>query len=208
MTAERYPKIPNDTYEELIDATISAIYKHGYSNLGVRDIDAEFSKSRQLINHYFDGKDELITELLLYILEYDDDLSESDTDDKPLTKLNREIDNMMFGGNIEESDYWVFMTVIYEILTQARHNSDHRQIVITMHNEYISHLSEILQECINDGTFTNFDTVQVAILIDDLISGAQIRKINLHQGNAPREARRTIDQFIISQLMADLSTDT
>lgn len=207
MTATKSPSIPDDTYEDLIEATVAAVYKKGYAEVGVRDIDAEFSKSRQLINHYFDGKDELITELLLYILEFDDERVAPSIADDPLARLNREIDNILLGAHMDEFEFWTFMTVVYDIQSQAHHNSEHQALINEISAEYIEHLSEILQDGVEQGAFDDVDTVRIARLIDDLITGAHIRKINLGQDDAPAETRATIDQFVVSQLVVDSATE-
>lgn len=208
MTSTRSPSIPDDTYEELIEATVTAVYKHGYADMGVRDIDAEFSKSRQLINHYFDGKDELITELLLYILDYDDERSIASEDADPLTKLNWEIDDVLLGVHMDDDEFWALMTVVYEIQSQAHHNPDHRTLINQISDEFIECLEEILQDGIERDVFRDVDTERTARIIDDLITGAHIRKINLGQERAPAETRETIDRFVISQLLVDPSTET
>lgn len=208
MTSTRSSSIPDDTYEELIEATVAAVYKHGYAELGVRDIDAEFSKSRQLINHYFEGKDELITELLLYILEYDDEPSIALEDADPLTRLNREINDVLLGSNMDNDEFWTLMTVVYEIQAQAHHNPDHRNLINQISDEYIERLKGILQDGIKRDVFRDVDTERTARVIDDLITGAHIRKINLGQERAPAETRETIDRFVISQVLVNPPTET
>lgn len=201
------PSIPDETYEELIQATITALYKTGYADLGVRDIDAEFSKSRQLINHYFDGKDELLTELLEYIIASDEGRWADSATDAPLARLNHAIDDVLLGSYMDEAEFWPFMTVVYEIHAQAHHNPDHQALLDQISGQFIDDLSEILQDGIDQGQFRAVDTVRVARLLDDLITGAQLRKITLGHDDAPREARRTIDRFVVSQLLTDESKE-
>ncbi len=206
MTSSHAPSIPDDTYEELIEATVAALYKKGYANLGVRDIDAEFSKSRQLINHYFDGKDELITELLVYIHEFDEQPLES-SDSDPVAKLNEDIDNVLLGSGMDDDKFWTFMTVVYDIQSQAHHNSDHQELINQISDEYIDHLSDIIQDGIDRGIFTEINPVRMARIIDDLITGAHIRKINLGQDEAPAEMRETIDEIVVSRVLLNSSTE-
>lgn len=206
MTSSHAPSIPDDTYEELIEATVAALYKKGYANLGVRDIDAEFSKSRQLINHYFDGKDELITELLVYIHEFDEQPLES-SDSDPVAKLNEDIDNVLLGSGMDDDKFWTFMTVVYDIQSQAHHNSDHQELINQISDEYIDHLSDIIQDGIDRGIFTEINPVRMARIIDDLITGAHIRKINLGQDEAPTEMRETIDEIVVSRVLLNSSTE-
>lgn len=201
MTSARTSSIPDETYEELIEATVAAVYENGYAELGVRDIDAEFSKSRQLINHYFDGKDELITELLVYILEYDEEGWVASRDEDPLARLNREIDNVLLGAHMDDAEFWTLMTVIYEIQSQAHHNAAHQDLLRQLSTDFTDHLAEIIADGIERGRFADVDPGRIANCIDDLITGAHIRKISLDQEDAPAETRETIDDLVVSRLL-------
>lgn len=208
MTSTRSPSIPDDTYEELIEATVAAVYKHGYAEVGVRDIGAEFSKSRQLINHYFDGKDELITELLQYILDYADEPSIPADDGDPLARLNQEINDVLLGEHMNDDEFWVIMTIIYDIYAQAHHNPDHRNLINQISDEYVECLEGILRDGIERGVFRDIDTERTARIIDDLITATHLRKITLGHEEAPAETRETIDRFVIPQLLVDPSMET
>lgn len=204
MAPERSPPIPEDTYEELIDATITALSKSGYADLGVRDIDAEFSKSRQLINHYFGGKDELITEVLKYLLHDDDARAAESMDTDPLMKLNAELDSILLGTTTDDAEFWTTMTAVYEIQAQAHYNPEHQRLLNRISESYVSYLSEILREGIEEGVFRDVDERRIATLLDDLVTGAHIRKIHLGQNEAPADARETIDRFVLSELLINL----
>lgn len=207
MTTRKPPSIPEDTYHELIDATVLALYKVGYANLGVRDIDEEFDKSRQLINHYFDGKEELITELLAYLLAYEDERREVPTDGDPLEKLDAEIDSVLLGSETNDYDFWMFMTVIYEIMTQLHQNARHRELVNRLRTGYVEELAEIIEEGIEAGRFVDVDALLVAGMIEDLIAGTHLRKIYLGQDDAPTETREAIDRFVIPLLQSNSANE-
>ncbi|WP_247000516.1 TetR/AcrR family transcriptional regulator [Halosolutus gelatinilyticus] len=201
MTDTKPPSIPDETYEELIWATFVALSKNGYTNVRVRHIDDEFEKSRQLINHYFDGKDELITELLSFLIEYGDDHFDHDPDADPLTKLNHEIDLILLGSGMDEVDFWVFMTPIYEIMSQAHHNPDHQEQLDRLYTKFVERIRDIIQEGIDRGEFEEIDPVRTANFIDDLVTGAHVKKIFLGHDDAPAETRAMIDRIVIPQLV-------
>lgn len=200
MTATDPPSIPPDTYEELIDATLVALSKKGYLNLRVRDIDAEFPKSRQLIHHYFDGKDELVTETLTVLVEHYTEELGSPASDDPLAKLNDEIDRILLGEAVDDFDYWTFATALYEIMAQSHHNPAHQELINRLTDQLIDHLSSIMQDGIDQGVFDDVDTVRLAMVIDDLITGAQCKKIFLGNDDALVETREMIDRLVIAQL--------
>ncbi|WP_137287984.1 TetR/AcrR family transcriptional regulator [Natronorubrum halophilum] len=200
MTATNSPSIPADTYEELIDATLIALSKKGYVNLRVRDIDAEFPKSRQLIHHYFDGKDELVTETLSVLVNHYAEELDSSVGDDPLAKLTDEIDRILLGTGVDEFDYWTFATALYEIMAQSHHNPDHQELINRLTDRSVDHFSAIMQEGIDQGVFDDVDTVRLAKVIDDLITGAQCKKIFLGNDDALLETREMIDRLVIAQL--------
>ncbi|SDK45710.1 TetR/AcrR family transcriptional regulator [Natronorubrum texcoconense] len=209
MTTPSPPSIPDDTYEELVEATLLALSKTGYLDLRVRDIDAEFPKSRQLIHHYFDGKDELVTETLSVLVDqYSRELDSSPGDD-PLAKLNDEIDRVLLGEAIADFDYWMFVTALYEIMAQSHHNRDHQVLINRLTDELVDHFHTIMQGGIDQGVFEDVDTLRLAKVLDDLITGAQSKKIFLGNDDALLETRAMIDRLVISQLVpADTSSAT
>ena len=112
MTSTPKPKIPEDTYQALMEATFRALCKHGYTGLRVRDIDEEFEKSRQLINHYYDGKDDLIEAVLKYLLaEYERGITVGEDAD-PEAQLERYIQRFLHGQDIDGFDHWKFITAL------------------------------------------------------------------------------------------------
>ena len=132
MTAAKPDSIPEDTYEALIHATLVALSKTGYVNLRVRDIDAEFEKSRQLINHYFAGKDELVTETLSFLVEGAGTDFDSTTDSNPAKRLNDELDRALLGPDEEDEYFWMVATALYELQSQAQHNPRHQELFIQL----------------------------------------------------------------------------
>lgn len=208
MAPDRSSRIPEETYEELIEATLAALYRNGYANLGVRDIDAEFSKSRQLINHYFDGKDDLITEVLGSLLEDDDAHVAKSMDADPLTKLNAELDSILLGAATDDADFWPIMTAVYEIQAQAHHHPEHQRILNRISEKYVSYLAGIVEEGVEAGVFRDVEPGRVAALLDDLVTGAHVRKIHLGQDEAPADARETIDRLVVAGILVGPDGDT
>lgn len=200
MTATKSESIPDDTYEALVQATLTALAKKGYVDLRVRDIDDEFEKSRQLINHYFAGKDELVTETLSFLVEYIDDNLDSTTDGNPTKKLNDEIDRALLEPKRDNKDAWAITTTLYELQSQAQHNPQHQELFISHTERYIEHFKEIIQDGIEQGVFDDVDARRMATAIDDFITGAQMKQIHLGQDDAPAETREMIDEFVISRL--------
>ena len=60
---------PSDTREAILGAAFRALRKHGYANVTVQRIGDEFDKSPSLVYHHYDGKDDLLIDLMGYLLD-------------------------------------------------------------------------------------------------------------------------------------------
>ena len=59
---------PSDTRQAILGAAFRALCEHGYANVTVQRIGDEFDKSPSLVYHHYDGKDELLIDLLEFLL--------------------------------------------------------------------------------------------------------------------------------------------
>ena len=57
------------TREEIIRATYLALCNHGYGDLTVQRIGEEFPKSKSLLYHHYDGKDDLLSDFLSFLVD-------------------------------------------------------------------------------------------------------------------------------------------
>ncbi len=200
MTSTPKPKIPEDTYQALMEATFRALCKHGYTGLRVRDIDEEFEKSRQLINHYYDGKDDLIEAVLKYLLaEYERGITVGEDAD-PEAQLERYIQRFLHGQDIDGFDHWKFITALIELRSQAQHHPRHQEYLTENYRQLIETLAEIIEAGIEKGVFREVDAEQFARTITDIIDSARTRKVCLGDDQALTNGRETLDTLILPQL--------
>ena len=59
---------PSDTRQAILGAAFRALCEHGYANVTIKRIGDEFDKSPSLVYHHYDGKDELLIDLLEFLL--------------------------------------------------------------------------------------------------------------------------------------------
>lgn len=197
---DRDPAIPEDTYEGLIEATLVALVKHGYSNLTVRDIDEEWDRSRQLINYYFDGKDDLLTTVLYDVLTYAEGEIDSLTAEDPREQLIEMVEIALLGPDENHDEYWHFMTAIYEIQGQAHHHPAYQELLDQVTEDYIAELAEIIEAGIEDGVLRDVDAMAAANAIDDLITGSHSKKIYLGREGACEATFAFIRESVIPDL--------
>jgi len=60
---------PSDTRQAILGAAFRALCEHGYANVTIKRIGDEFDKSPSLVYHHYDGKDDLLIDLLEYLLD-------------------------------------------------------------------------------------------------------------------------------------------
>ena len=200
MTTTSRPDIPEDTYEDLMQATARALCEHGYSRLRVRDIDEYFGKSRQLINHYYDGKDDLIEAVLKYLLEeYERGIAVGDDVD-PKQQLHSYIQQFFSGPDIEDFDHWAFVTALIELRSQAHHYPRHQELLSENYLHLSGILVAIIETGIEEGDFRDVDADLFANAILAVISTSRMRKVCLDDDEAVENGRKILDAIILPQL--------
>ncbi|OYR59012.1 TetR family transcriptional regulator [Halorubrum ezzemoulense] len=73
---------PTNTREAILGAAFRALRKHGYASVTIQRIGDEFDKSPSLVYHHYDGKDDLLVDLMGFLLD-EFEASISDSGDPP-----------------------------------------------------------------------------------------------------------------------------
>ncbi len=189
-----------ETRKAIMEATFRALSEHGYTDLRMRDIGAEFEMSRPLIHYHYDGKHDLISSFLEYVIEQYEGSVEVDEDADPWVELDARIDQCLFGPDFDEFDHWDRMKVYHELFSQAQHNERHREIFNEHYREIRGSITQVLRNGIEQDIFRDVDVEDMAQLITDVIHAARGRKISLGHDDAPEQARRAVNEFVLPSL--------
>lgn len=189
-----------ETRKAIMEATFRALSEHGYTDLRMRDIGAEFEMSRPLIHYHYDGKHDLISSFLEYVIEQYEGSVEVDEDADPWVELDARIDQCLFGPDFDEFDHWDRMKVYHELFSQAQHNERHREIFNEHYREIRGSITQVLRNGIEQDIFRDVDAEDMAQLITDVIHAARGRKISLGHDDAPEQARRAVNEFVLPSL--------
>ncbi|OVE83036.1 TetR/AcrR family transcriptional regulator [Natronolimnobius baerhuensis] len=192
-----------DTREAIMEATFRALRTHGYADLRMRDIGAEMDRTRQVIHYHFDGKYDLMSSFLEYIIEQYEGSVELDADADPRTELDARIDQCLFGPEFTEFTHWDRMKVYHELYTHAQNDGQHREIFDAHYDRIRASIVEVVEDGIEQGVFRDVDAERMGQLITDVIHAARGRRISLGHEDAPAEARTAIDEFILESLYAE-----
>ena len=192
-----------DTREVIMEATFRALSTHGYKDLRMRHIGEEMDLTRQVIHYHFDGKYDLMSSFLEYVIEQYEGSVEVDDDADPRTELGARIDQCLFGPEFDEFSHWDRMKVYHELYTYAQNDERHREIFDEHYTRIWGSIVEVVEDGIEQGVFREVDATRMGRLITDVIHAARGRRISLGHEDAPEEARRAIDEFILDSLYVD-----
>jgi AcrR family transcriptional regulator len=192
-----------DTREVIMEATFRAISKHGYKDLRMRHIGDEMELTRQVIHYHYDGKYDLVSSFLAYIIEQYEGSVEIEADADPRTELDARIDQCLFGPEFGEFSHWDRMKVYHELYTYAQNDEQHRELFNEHYERIRESIVDVVDAGIEQGVFREVDSVRVGQLITDIIHAARGRRISLGHEEAPEEARQAIDELVLDPLSTD-----
>jgi len=163
-----------DTEDELMAATYRALCEHGYADLTIERIGAEFEKSNSLLYHHYDGKDDLLVGFLEYTLErFRDDVPSESTGD-PWEDIRRLLDHALAPTVADERGD--FERAIVELRAQAAHDRSYRE-AFTAHDRFFEErLAADIRDGVATGRFRDVDPERVASLVHTALTGAMTRR--------------------------------
>ena len=186
-----------------MEATFRALNTHGYADLRLRDIGEEMDLTRQVIHYHFDGKYDLMSAFLQYVIDQYEGSVVVDDDAGPRAELDARIDQCLFGPEFEEFGHWDRMRVYHELYTYAGADEDHRETFTAHYDRIRGGIVQVVERGIDTGEFREVDAERFGQLVTDIIHAARGRRLALGHEDAPTEARRAIDEFVLDSLYAD-----
>ncbi|WP_372912667.1 TetR/AcrR family transcriptional regulator [Salinigranum sp.] len=195
--------VSNDTREAIMEATFRALSKHGYTDLRMRDIGEEMEMTRQVIHYHYDGKHDLMSHFLEYIIDQYEGSVEVDEGAPPREELAARIDQCLFGPAFDDFGHWDRMKVYHELFTHAQNDEEHRAIFNDHYERIRGSITEVVEDGIEQGVFRDVDAARMGQLVTDVIHAARGRRLSLGHEDAPEQARQSIDEFILASLYVD-----
>ena len=120
---------PADTREAILGAAFSALCEHGYADLTIKRIGEAFEKSPSLVYHHYDGKDELLLDLLEFLLDgFETAVSTDAFDLPPRGRLDAYVAAMTDPSDVddEHAPDGRFLTAVVELRAQAATDEAYR----------------------------------------------------------------------------------
>jgi AcrR family transcriptional regulator len=188
---------PEDTREEMLEATFYALRRHGYADLTISKIGNELGKSQSVIYYHYENKDELLVDLLDYMLE------QVENQVPPPSKSPEEyikiIIDEIFGSN---SNSVRVSQVVIELRAQAAHNDDYTRLFRKSDSLIQSQIARTIQAGVNEGVFDVDDTSQTAALFHTVLIGIQAEQITSDDktiDHVKDEFQRYVEQCLFSE---------
>ncbi|MFB6117991.1 TetR/AcrR family transcriptional regulator [Halosegnis sp.] len=106
-----------ETEIHIMEATYRALCRHGYADLSVADIAAEFPKSKSLLYYHYDSKEELIVAFLGFAVDqFLAEVEAATDDDDPIATVRTIVDHLLV---VDDSELLEGQRTIVELRGQA-----------------------------------------------------------------------------------------
>ncbi|WP_226013313.1 TetR/AcrR family transcriptional regulator [Halomicrobium salinisoli] len=189
----------SDPDEEIMHATYRALCEHGYADLTIKRIAAEYGKSTAAVHYHYDTKDDLLAAFLDYILDqFVDTIHEVETTD-PEQRLNLLLDKLL----LDVADHQELLVAILEMRSQAPYKAEFAER-FRENDEYVRYMIRtVIDHGSSEGVFRDVDAEHAARALMTIVDGARTRAVVLDEETALETARRTAEEYVTAVLLAD-----
>ncbi|WP_339672228.1 TetR family transcriptional regulator C-terminal domain-containing protein [Dasania marina] len=185
---------PDERRKLMIEATIRCLAKQGSAGTTVDNICSEANVSRSLLNHYFDGKEDLILQTYLQISEGFTQQTKSiffNNEDKPYNKLTKLIE-VCFQPPFFSPDH---VSAWLGLCNLVRTETLLKEIDLELYKRYRFNIAKILTEIADEkGLYIN--ATRAAIGLSALIDGLWLQWSLDQNAFVPQEAEATCLEYI------------
>jgi AcrR family transcriptional regulator len=176
-----------------MDATYSALLKHGYAELSISKIGDEFDKSQSLLYYHYEGKDELLIDFLRFLV---DNFREhiSNRTGSPSQQLRSLLNTLLSADSNSEMDS--FVRVYFELRSQAISNPMYRKQFTKIDKEVHSVIAELIEQGVDEGEFSEVDPDEEADRLLIMITGMMYTQATVDLDTVVAQLRQNILQNI------------
>jgi len=182
--------------EEIMEATYRALREHGYADLTIKRIAAEYGKSTAAVHYHYDTKEDLLAAFLDYILDqFVQTIHEVETTD-PEQRLTLLLDKLLVAPQ-ENPDLSV---ALLEMRSQAPYNEAFAER-FRQNDEYVRYLVKaVINHGIDEGAFADVDADRVTRSLMTIADGARTRSVVFDDVGEYERARATAEEYVDATL--------
>lgn len=140
---------PTDTRQTILGAAYRALCEHGYADITISRIGEEFDKSPSLVYHHYDGKDDLLLDLLEFLLDgFEESVSEGAFELSARERIDAYVAAMTDpdGLDDEHAPDGPFLTAMVELRAQAASDDAYRDHFDRSDRVFHAFLEQALRE--------------------------------------------------------------
>lgn len=194
----------DDTRTAIMRATYAALIEHGYENLTIQRIGDEFPKSKSLIYQHYDGKDEVLVELLEFLLTHFESQMPEPADDADADDCLRSLLSFVLEPNPDEARASL-TKVMVELRGQAPHNETFRSYFSANDRRFRRDLITLLERGIEEGVYRSVDTDAVASFLLTVMAGETVRRATTDDAVDSDAVCAELDAYIRARLVDENS---
>ena len=188
----------DDTRVQMMRATYDALRTHGYSDLTIQRIGEEFPKSKSLIYQHYDGKDELLVDLLSFLLDHFESGFDGAESPGAPERLRAVLDRAL-APTLEE-EHASFTAAMTALRGQAPHDEAFRERFTETDPAFRAHLADVIRDGIDAGAFRDVDPEHVAELVVTTVHGAMLRRSTTDGAVDVEAVRAELDEYLRARL--------
>lgn len=181
-------------------ATYDALCRHGYANLTIQRIGDEFPKSKSLVYHHYEGKDELLLDFLAYLLErFETSVPRQEYGDAA-EHLTAVLEYVL--PDELDDERREFTQAMVELRAQAAHDPAYHEHFSRSTRFFHDRLESIIDRGIEEGVFRDVDATRVASLLLAAIEGARFQRVTADVDATVPAIRAELQAYIDSHLLS------
>ncbi len=185
---------PEDTRAAIMRATYAALTEHGYANLTIQRIADEFEKSKSLLYHHYDGKDELLVDFLAYMLEHFEAETSCEACPSPRARLDDLLDRVVPEELTDEKR--AFTSAMVELRAQASHDGAYRE-QFTKHDTVLrDRFAGIVSDGAEAGEFQDVDPETTADFLLAVVNGIRHQRVTRTDDGGVPTTRAELDSYL------------
>ncbi len=191
----------DDTRAAIMRATYRALCEHGYADLTIQRIGDEFEKSKSLLYHHYDGKDDLLVDFLAFVLDrFEADAAVEEYDDAR-EHLDALLDHLL--PREMDPERRQFTAAMVELRGQAPHDAAYREQFTRTDRAFHDRLAGVIRRGVEQGAFREVDPEAVAEMLLTTVHGAMARRATTDDADWVPAVRREVDAYVERRLLAD-----
>ncbi|TKX74444.1 TetR/AcrR family transcriptional regulator [Halorubrum sp. GN11_10-6_MGM] len=187
--------------EEIMEATYTALLKHGYADLSIARIGDELDRSKASIYHYYDSKDDLLVALLEFTVDEFEASLATDSHQNPAEDLKRLIATLLSPQPV--ADDYEYQAVLVGFRSQAITDTRIRAQFTQAHDRLANTIQELIERGIAEGVFDEVNPSQVTEYILATITGVMSGRVTTDREDAVAAAHTSLLHYIDSELTQD-----